>query len=87
MCVDVGEAERTVERTIEVDAGEGVLVGMAHDASLRGVVECWPVTANGWMERGWNTEGRWRWILRGITRRRRVFEWYATVESPGGLVP
>ena len=62
MCVDVGEAERTVDRAREVDAGEGVLVVMAHDASLRGVVECWPATANGWLEKGWKTEGTWRFL-------------------------
>ncbi|KFZ03110.1 hypothetical protein V502_11228 [Pseudogymnoascus sp. VKM F-4520 (FW-2644)] len=62
VCVDVGEAEQTMEGAREVDAGKGVLVVMAHDASLRGVVECWPATANGWMEKGWKTEGRWRFL-------------------------
>ncbi|OBT89614.1 hypothetical protein VE02_01708 [Pseudogymnoascus sp. 03VT05] len=60
VCVDVGEAEQTLEGAREVHAGEEVLVVMAHDASLRGVVECWPETATGWMEKGWGVEGRWR---------------------------
>ncbi|OBT64379.1 hypothetical protein VE03_05757 [Pseudogymnoascus sp. 23342-1-I1] len=62
VCVDVKEAEHTMEGAREVDAGEGVLVVMAHDASLSGVVECWPAMANGWQEKGWKTEGRWRFL-------------------------
>ncbi|KFZ02731.1 hypothetical protein V501_09471, partial [Pseudogymnoascus sp. VKM F-4519 (FW-2642)] len=50
VCVDVNDAEHTLESAREVDAGEEVLVVMAHDASLGGVVECWPQTANGWLE-------------------------------------
>jgi hypothetical protein len=62
VCVDVNDAEHTMEGARDVDAGEEVLVVMAHDASLRGVVECWPETANGWMEKGWGVEGRWRFL-------------------------
>lgn len=51
-----------MEGAREVDAGDGVLVVMAHDASLNRVVEYWPETANEWMERGWKTEGRWRFL-------------------------
>lgn len=47
----------------KLDACDNVLVIIAHDTSLEGVVDTFPHgTANGWKERGWKERVRWRFL-------------------------
>lgn len=59
---DVNEAERTIEKVIEADAQDGVLVVMAHDESLLGLVDFFPKYANGFKSKGWAEKGRWLFL-------------------------
>ncbi|KAF1960388.1 Metallo-hydrolase/oxidoreductase [Byssothecium circinans] len=59
---DVPEAEETIRKMQEFDASDDVLVMIAHDASLLGVVELFPKRANEWKEKGWKEQGRWRFL-------------------------
>lgn len=46
----------------EYDAQENIFAMIAHDASLMDVVDFYPKPANGWREKGWKDEGRWRFL-------------------------
>lgn len=70
---DRPQAIETIRRLEEFDcqgAGEGaqgenevdVFTVIAHDASLVGVVDFFPDSANGWREKGWAREGRWAFL-------------------------
>ncbi|KAF7928488.1 uncharacterized protein EAE98_005544 [Botrytis deweyae] len=59
---DVDEAERTIEKVMEVDASDEVLVVMAHDETLKDVVSFFPRYANGFRENGWAEKGRWLFL-------------------------
>lgn len=55
-------AEWTIEGVEEFDADENVFVVVAHDASLKDVVEFFPVSANEWKAKDWGKNGRWRFL-------------------------
>ena len=57
---DAGRA--TVEKIKVFDADERVFVVIAHDNSLRDVLEFFPKSANEWKEKGWKEQGRWRFL-------------------------
>jgi len=59
---DVDEAEVTIEKVIEADAQDEVLVVMAHDDSLLDVVDFFPKYANDFVEKGWVEKGRWLFL-------------------------
>jgi hypothetical protein len=59
---DADEAEATIEKVIEVDARDEVLVVMAHDESLLSVMDFFPEYANDFMQKGWVNEGRWLFL-------------------------
>ncbi|KAF7949651.1 uncharacterized protein EAE97_003160 [Botrytis byssoidea] len=59
---DVDEAERTIEKVMEVDASDEVLVVMAHDETLKDVVSFFPHYANNFRENGWVEKGRWLFL-------------------------
>lgn len=59
---DVEEAARTIGKLEEFDAREEVFVVVAHDESLRDVVEFFPKGANEWREKGWGERGRWGFL-------------------------
>jgi hypothetical protein len=44
------------------DACENVLVVLAHDKSLLGVVDLVPTEVNEWKRKGWKEAGRWRFL-------------------------
>jgi glyoxylase-like metal-dependent hydrolase (beta-lactamase superfamily II) len=56
------EAEETIEKVMEADAQDEVLVIMAHDDSLSGVVDFFPKYANEFKSKGWVEEGRWLFL-------------------------
>ncbi|QDS75268.1 hypothetical protein FKW77_000861 [Venturia effusa] len=55
-------AEWTIEGVEEFDADENVLVVIAHDASLKDVVNFFPKPANEWRAKDWGKNGRWRFL-------------------------
>lgn len=59
---DADEAERTIEKVMEADANDEVLVVMAHDDSLLDVVDFFPKYANDFKSKGWVEKGRWLFL-------------------------
>ncbi|KAH6678469.1 hypothetical protein B0J14DRAFT_625064 [Halenospora varia] len=59
---DADEAERTIGKVIEADARDDVLVVMAHDESLVGVVEFFPQYADDFQKKGWVEKSRWLFL-------------------------
>lgn len=59
---DVDEAEATIDKIIEADAQDEVLVVMAHDDSLLPVLDFFPKYANDFKQKGWAEEGRWLFL-------------------------
>ncbi|KAF4629002.1 hypothetical protein G7Y89_g9145 [Cudoniella acicularis] len=59
---DVDEAQRTIGKVIEADARDDILVVMAHDETLVGVVDFFPKYADGFYEKGWVEKGRWLFL-------------------------
>lgn len=59
---DHAEAGRTVGKMQEADAQDAVLVVIAHDASLLGVLDFFPAYANGFAEKKWVENGRWAFV-------------------------
>jgi glyoxylase-like metal-dependent hydrolase (beta-lactamase superfamily II) len=60
--LDSEQTLRSIEGLMEFDADESVFSVIAHDMSLFDVVEFYPRGANGWKEKGWGREGRWRFL-------------------------
>jgi hypothetical protein len=54
--------KESIEKMYEFDANDSVFVNIAHDVSLYDVVDFFPKTANGWSQKGWKQEGRWRFL-------------------------
>lgn len=59
---DAVEAQETVEKVVEADALDRVWVVMAHDDTLLGVVDFFPNSANGFLEKGWVEQTRWLFL-------------------------
>lgn len=59
---DVEEAQRTIEKVKRADCREDILIVMAHDESLRGVVDFYPKTMNDFMQRGIVKKARWLFL-------------------------
>ena len=59
---DSAEATRSIEKLYEFDAHDNVFVNIAHDMTIYDVVEYYPKTANGWSQKGWKQDGRWRFL-------------------------
>ncbi|EME38842.1 hypothetical protein DOTSEDRAFT_75539 [Dothistroma septosporum NZE10] len=60
---DQEEATRTIEKLQEVDPRDDVLMAAAHDESLLDVVDFFPKKANGFMEKGWVKQARWKFLM------------------------
>lgn len=53
----------TISLMQKLDACDNVMVVIAHDTSLEGVVDTFPQgTVNGWKQRGWKERVRWRFL-------------------------
>ena len=59
---DQEEAANTIQKLQEVDPRENVLMAAAHDESLLDVVDFFPKKANGFMEKGWVQQARWKFL-------------------------
>lgn len=49
-------------RMKDLDANEKVFTIIAHDWSLKGVIDEWPKTLNAWKEEGWKDGTRWKFL-------------------------
>lgn len=59
---DIDKALSSVDGVEEFDGHASVFTCVAHDASLLGVVGCFPEqTANEWREKGWRERSLWSW--------------------------
>jgi glyoxylase-like metal-dependent hydrolase (beta-lactamase superfamily II) len=52
----------SVNKLVEFDGEEDILVVLAHDASLLDVVDLYPEGANEWKKKGWKEQGHWRFL-------------------------
>lgn len=59
---DVEEATRTVEKIQAGDCRDDILVAVAHDNSLLGVVDFFPKTMDQFLEKGWTRKLRWLFL-------------------------
>ncbi|KAF2232483.1 Metallo-hydrolase/oxidoreductase [Viridothelium virens] len=59
---DLAQANWTIDGLKEFDAAPEVLVVLAHDEWLRGVLDFFPRRLDAWWERGWGEEVRWRFL-------------------------
>lgn len=59
---DLGRAVETIRRTQEADARDDVLCVFAHDYTIAGVVDLFPLPANEWKRKGWREQVLWRFL-------------------------
>ncbi|KAK3714720.1 hypothetical protein LTR37_007700 [Vermiconidia calcicola] len=59
---DGQEAKESIDKMGEFDAHDNIFVNIAHDSSLYDMVEFYPKVANGWSQKRWKEEGRWRFL-------------------------
>jgi hypothetical protein len=62
VAVDIRQARDTIQDLQAFDGDPNIFVIAAHDKTLADVVEYLPKTANQWKEKGWKTEGQWRFL-------------------------
>ena len=62
MAHDGRAARETIQKVMETDADEKVLVVMAHDDTLLEVVDFFPKYLDGFVGKGWAEEGRWTFL-------------------------
>jgi hypothetical protein len=55
-------AHASMLKLMEFDANDDVLVMLAHDNDVSGVVDLWPKTLNDWKTRGWKQKMRWAFL-------------------------
>ena len=59
---DVPSAMETIAKAQKADADADVLFVFAHDATIAGVVDFFPKTANEWKKKGWAEKVRWEFL-------------------------
>jgi hypothetical protein len=52
----------TIRMVEQVDAATDVLTILAHDWSLKGLLDEFPANLNGWKEKGWKEQSRWMFL-------------------------
>lgn len=62
---DMDVAKRTAACVQAFDAHPDVLVLLAHDGSLGGVIETFPSSVDGWKEKGWKEPAAWAFLEPG----------------------
>lgn len=62
MHFDAEEAVRTIQKLQEADVREDVLMVAAHDEALLDIVDFFPKRANGFVQKGWVRQARWRFL-------------------------
>jgi hypothetical protein len=51
-----------MRKMTEFDANNEVLVLLAHDNEIKGVLDFWPKTLNDWKTKGWKEKIRWAFL-------------------------
>ncbi|CAE6422839.1 unnamed protein product [Rhizoctonia solani] len=59
---DPAEAQRSVEKLMDIDCHENILTIIAHDATMLDVLEFFPKTLNDWKSKGYREESLWRFV-------------------------
>ena len=59
---DGRELRATIRKIEEIDAHSQILTIMAHDWSLKGIIDEFPETANAWIEKAWKGKGKWKFL-------------------------
>lgn len=62
MGFDIPEAIRTIGKVQEFDVDEDVFYIIAHDDTVKGVVDLFPKEANAWKEKGWAKQVKWAFL-------------------------
>ena len=62
MGLSIPEAIRSIEKAQKADADDNVFFIYAHDASVRGVVDLFPASANEWQKKGWREKVFWSFL-------------------------
>jgi glyoxylase-like metal-dependent hydrolase (beta-lactamase superfamily II) len=59
---DHEQALETIKKTQEADAQDDVLFIFAHDSDILGIVDLFPLPANGWKIKGWREKLFWKFL-------------------------
>lgn len=62
LIVDEPALRETVKKDERLDANEDVFTIIAHDWSLKGILDEWPQDLNSWKEKGWKESTRWNFL-------------------------
>jgi hypothetical protein len=62
LVVDIADAVDSIAKAQEADAQSNIFFVFAHDASIQGVVDFFPQSANGWKEKGWKDKHMWEFL-------------------------
>jgi hypothetical protein len=60
--VEIEETVRTIVKAQDADADSNVWFVFAHDPCLIGVVDFFPLRADGWKEKGWREKTFWSFL-------------------------
>lgn len=59
---DVKAARETIKKVQDTDSGENVLIIIAHDNSIKDIVDFFPLSINDWKAKGWGVCSRWAFL-------------------------
>ena len=60
--VDIEETTRTIEKAQDADAESNIWFIYAHDTSLIGTVDLFPLPANDWRKKDWRRRTLWTFL-------------------------
>lgn len=61
-CHNLAASTMTIKSMQSLDSDDNVFVILAHDDSIRGLVDFFPASVNHWKERGWRENGMWAFL-------------------------
>ena len=59
---DTKVATESLEKLKSFDADDKILLALAHDSTLKGIVDEFPKSANDWQQKGWKEASRWKFL-------------------------
>ncbi|KAK2774063.1 hypothetical protein CKAH01_13286, partial [Colletotrichum kahawae] len=59
---DVQASNKTIEMVQDIDSGEDILIVIAHDESIRGIVDFFPRSINDWKAKRWGANHAWAFL-------------------------
>ncbi|ETS84345.1 hypothetical protein PFICI_02370 [Pestalotiopsis fici W106-1] len=59
---DVQASRKTISNVQDTDSGDDILVILAHDDSVRNIVDFFPKPLNDWKSKGWGVVSRWAFL-------------------------